>query len=86
MLSGVESLTPSEQRVANLAAAGQSNTEIAQALFITRKTVEKHLGNVYLKLGISSRERLPEQLGDRNLTPLSSFSTLPASIRQGAQT
>lgn len=86
MLSGVESLTPSEQRVANLAAAGQSNTEIAQALFITRKTVEKHLGNVYLKLGISSREQLPELLGDRNLTPLSSFSTLPASIRQGAQT
>jgi DNA-binding CsgD family transcriptional regulator len=35
-----------------------SNPEIAQALFVTRKTVEKHLGNAYTKLGIASRHDL----------------------------
>ena len=42
--TGVDALTPSELRVAQLAAAGHSNREIAQALFVTRKTVETHLG------------------------------------------
>jgi DNA-binding CsgD family transcriptional regulator len=64
MLSGVESLTPSERRVARLAAAGHTNTDIAQALFITRKTVEKHLGGVYSKLGLQSRAQLPAALDD----------------------
>jgi DNA-binding CsgD family transcriptional regulator/tetratricopeptide (TPR) repeat protein len=62
MLSGLESLTPSERRVARLAAAGHNNTDIAQALFITRKTVEKHLGGAYSKLGLQSRTQLPEAL------------------------
>jgi DNA-binding CsgD family transcriptional regulator len=66
MLSGLESLTPSERRVARLAAAGHNNTDIAQALFITRKTVEKHLGGVYSKLGLQSRTQLPGALaGDQ---------------------
>ena len=51
-------LTASELRVAELAALGQSNPEIAQALFVTRKTVETHLGHVYSKLGISGRGEL----------------------------
>ncbi|MDR9371628.1 LuxR C-terminal-related transcriptional regulator, partial [Conexibacter sp. JD483] len=51
-LSGVEALTPSERRVAALAAEGMSNREIAETLWVTRKTVELHLGNVYAKLGI----------------------------------
>ena len=51
--SGVEQLTASERRVAELAAEGHSNPEIAQALFVTRKTVETHLGHVYRKLGIT---------------------------------
>jgi DNA-binding CsgD family transcriptional regulator len=55
MLSGAESLTASERRVAELAAAGHSNPEIAQQLFVTRKTVETHLGHVYLKLDIQGR-------------------------------
>ena len=42
-LSGVESLTPSERRVADLAVAGRSNREIAQELYVTPKTVEVHL-------------------------------------------
>jgi DNA-binding NarL/FixJ family response regulator len=42
-----------------LASGGASNPEIAQALFVTVKTVEMHLGNAYRKLGISSRRQLP---------------------------
>jgi DNA-binding CsgD family transcriptional regulator len=57
-LSGPESLTPSERRIADLAAEGQSNREIAQALYVTPKTVEYHLTAVYRKLGIASRAAL----------------------------
>lgn len=59
MVSGPLSLTPSEARVARLAAQGHSNREIAQQLYVTGKTVEVHLGNAYRKLGISRREHLP---------------------------
>jgi DNA-binding CsgD family transcriptional regulator len=57
-LTGPEALTPSERRVALLAAHGKSNPEIAQELFLTRRTVETHLTHAYQKLGISSREAL----------------------------
>ncbi len=57
-LTGFESLTPSERRVAQFAAAGRTNREIAQALFVTPRTVEGHLTNVYAKLGVGSREEL----------------------------
>jgi len=56
-------LTASERRVAELAAEGRSNPEIAQALFVTRKTVEAHLGHVYRKLHISGRTELARALG-----------------------
>jgi DNA-binding CsgD family transcriptional regulator len=61
--SGVQQLTASERRVAEMAADGHSNPEIAQALFVTRKTVETHLGHVYRKLGISGRGQLGQALG-----------------------
>jgi DNA-binding CsgD family transcriptional regulator/tetratricopeptide (TPR) repeat protein len=61
-LAGVESLTPSERRVAEMAAEGPTNREIAQALFVSPKTVEIHLSSVYRKLGISSRSQLPATL------------------------
>ena len=56
MFSGSESLTGSERRVAELAGAGRSNRDIAQDLFVTPKTVENHLGRVYVKLGITGRK------------------------------
>jgi DNA-binding CsgD family transcriptional regulator len=60
--TGVDSLTPSELRICRLAADGMSNPQIAQQLFITRKTVEKHLAGAFLKLGISARQQLPNVL------------------------
>ncbi len=63
-LTGPASLTPSERRVADLAAKGLSNREIAEALFVTRKTVELHLGHTYTKLQIKTRTQLPEALVD----------------------
>ncbi|HET8815533.1 MAG TPA: AAA family ATPase [Solirubrobacterales bacterium] len=62
---GVESLTPSERRVAELAASGMTNRQIAQSLFVTVKTVEAHLSAAYDKLDISSRRQLPDALGGR---------------------
>jgi len=61
-LQGVGALTASERRVADLAADGQTNRDIAQALFVTPKTVEVHLSNTYRKLGIGSRRELPRAL------------------------
>jgi DNA-binding NarL/FixJ family response regulator len=48
----------SERRVAKLAAEGRTNRDIAQALFVTTKTVEVHLSACYRKLGITSRAQL----------------------------
>src|SRR5437763_4323889 len=62
LLSGPASLTPSERRSAELAATGQSHREIAQALFVTPKTVEYHLRNTYRKLDIQTRQALAEAL------------------------
>ena len=59
---GRDALTPSELRVAQLAAGGQTNRQIAQALFVTQRTVENHLTSTYAKLGISSRPELPAAL------------------------
>jgi DNA-binding CsgD family transcriptional regulator len=57
-LRGVHALTASERRVADLAADGQTNRDIAQSLYVTPKTVEVHLSNAYRKLGIGSRREL----------------------------
>jgi DNA-binding NarL/FixJ family response regulator len=61
-LSGPASLTASERRIAQMAAAGQSNREIAGALFVTPKTVEYHLRNCYRKLDIQARRELADAL------------------------
>jgi ATP/maltotriose-dependent transcriptional regulator MalT len=57
-ISGVHALTPSELRVARLAAQSLSNRDIAQALFITTKTVSDHLSSTYRKLNIHTRDQL----------------------------
>ncbi len=61
--TGVEALTPSELRVARLAAEGRSNREIACELYVTLKAVEGHLARAYAKLGIEGRAQLPRALG-----------------------
>jgi DNA-binding CsgD family transcriptional regulator len=63
-LRGVRALTASERRVADLAAAGQANRDIAQTLYVTPKTVEVHLSNAYRKLGIGSRRELARALAE----------------------
>jgi DNA-binding CsgD family transcriptional regulator len=60
--SGAESLTPAELRVAHLVAAGHTNREVAQALFLSEKTVEGHLRATFRKLEIGSRTELAGQL------------------------
>jgi len=59
---GADALTASERRVAELAAVGTSNKEIAQSLFVTLRTVELHLSNAYSKLEIRSRHELATAL------------------------
>jgi DNA-binding CsgD family transcriptional regulator len=64
VLSGAESLTPSERRIAQLASEGHTNVQIAQALFLSVKTVETHLRSTYNKLCISSRADLRTALSE----------------------
>ncbi|HVL94880.1 MAG TPA: AAA family ATPase [Solirubrobacteraceae bacterium] len=61
--TGAAALTPAERRVAELAAGGASNRDIAEQLFLTAKTVENHLTSTYRKLGIASRTQLAQRLG-----------------------
>jgi DNA-binding CsgD family transcriptional regulator len=62
MLSGLDALTASERRIAQLAGEGMSNREIAQALFVTARTVEGHLTHVFSKLDLKSRNGLADAL------------------------
>lgn len=56
--TGLESLTNAETRIAELAAQGLSNPEIASVTFTSRKTVECHLQSIYRKLDLRSRKEL----------------------------
>jgi DNA-binding CsgD family transcriptional regulator len=67
--TAAERLTPGERRVAELAAAGRSNRQIANALFITVKAVEWHLSNAYRKLDVRGRSDLPPALGIPGVRP-----------------
>ncbi|MEU7103673.1 AAA family ATPase [Streptomyces sp. NPDC046215] len=66
--TGPGSLTPAERRTALLAAEGLSNREIADRLYVTRRTVEMHLSRVYRKLSISDRRALRLATGDQEAT------------------
>ncbi|NUV94981.1 AAA family ATPase [Streptomyces sp. KAI 90] len=63
--TGSGALTGSERRIAELAAAGRTNTEIADLLHLARRTVETHLTSTYRKLRIRRRTELPAALGPR---------------------
>jgi len=62
VLTGLDALTASERRIAELASQGLTNREIAQTLFITARTVEGHLTSVFRKLMLDSRDELPAAL------------------------
>lgn len=59
---GSASLTPAERRVAEVVAEGMTNSEVAQRLFISPRTVQTHLQHVFRKLGITSRTQLARRL------------------------
>lgn len=63
-LRGIGALTPSEHRVCELAAAGATNRQIAQTLFVTTKAVEWHLRNAYPKLGVKGKGELTAVFSD----------------------
>jgi DNA-binding CsgD family transcriptional regulator len=63
LLTGLEALTASERRIAELAAQGLTNRQIAQNLFVTARTVEGHLTNVFTKLDVRARNQLSAALG-----------------------
>ena len=62
LATGADALTASERRIAEMAAAGLSNPEIAQELFLTIKTIEMHLTRAYRKLDVRGRADLPRAL------------------------
>jgi DNA-binding NarL/FixJ family response regulator len=61
--AGGSELSPTERRVAELVASGQSNKEVAAALFVSVRTVEANLSKIFRKLGIESRSELAGRLG-----------------------
>jgi DNA-binding CsgD family transcriptional regulator len=67
-ISGPESLTPSERRIAERAAAGRTNPQICHELFLSPKTVEMHLSRTYRKLDITGRGELAAALDKRAQT------------------
>jgi len=76
ILSGRDALTPIERQAATMASQGMSNPQIAQSLFISRKTVEKRLSEAYRKLDIGSRSELAAALA----TPSELSADTPVAI------
>ncbi len=74
LIAATSSLSPREREIAILAGSGYSNLEISQRLFITLKTVEKHLASVYRKLSITSRTKLSAFITARGHLPVGARS------------
>ncbi|MFN2504959.1 MAG: LuxR C-terminal-related transcriptional regulator, partial [Acidimicrobiales bacterium] len=68
--SGLQSLTARESEIARLVSAGRTNRQIAKACNVSEKTVERHLTNIYVKLGLTSRAALSSLVarGDLSLS------------------
>ena len=66
----VVDLTPQELAVAREVASGRSNREVAEALYLSSRTVEYHLGNVYRKLGVHGRAGLARTFVDGDTVDL----------------
>ena len=62
---GWAALTPTEIRISELVAAGQSNPDIANGLYLSRRTVQTHVANLFTKLGVTSRRDLAHALAGR---------------------
>jgi DNA-binding NarL/FixJ family response regulator len=62
-------LTPTEDRIARLAARGRTNKEIAEALFVSVRTIESHLSHTYSKLDVRSRTELAAALDPAAISP-----------------
>jgi DNA-binding CsgD family transcriptional regulator len=77
VLTGVDSLTASERRIADYAGQGLTNREIAQTLYITTRTVEGHLTSVFRKLRVDSRTELAVTLS-------SPADVIGSPLRQGS--
>jgi DNA-binding CsgD family transcriptional regulator len=84
MVTGVESLTASERRVAELVADGRSNPQVAQALFVTRSTVESHLRSIFRKLDVTSRRQIGPLLAEKNSLTVNDANSSPDERRSGA--
>ncbi|WP_127128624.1 LuxR C-terminal-related transcriptional regulator [Georgenia sp. SYP-B2076] len=69
-LTGTEALTASERRIAELAADGLTNQQIAAQLYVSTRTVATHLTHIYQKLRIGGREDVGGAMGRQNLRPL----------------
>lgn len=78
--SGIDALTPSELRVAKLAAEGMSNPQIAQQLFVTRRTVETHVAAILRKLDLKGREGIAAALARDAPAPPISAPDAPTAI------
>jgi DNA-binding NarL/FixJ family response regulator len=62
-----EQLTDRERRITALIASGASNPEIAQELFLSRKTVERHVSNVLKKVGVRNRAELAARAAELDI-------------------
>ena len=80
-----EGLTAAEQRVAGLVADGQTNREVAAALFLAERTVASHLTRVYAKLGVRSRTELARKLQTSDVAPEGVAGGRVAAVEAGAE-
>lgn len=68
---GWDALTPAENKVALLVATGCSTSDIAQSMYLTRRTVQTHISHILAKLGMSSRVEIAREAFNRNPTVIS---------------